>query len=164
MESHFGQSTENFERPLDQVRVTDFFGHVTEVRQLRGSYPLDGMPSSPERGDGGGGATAGRGDEGQVDRSCGWQEAGGGGQCRWSDDDGDSSGGGGGSRSSGSGGSSGGEAAKGRWKARPAKRLDHTGTLAGAVAAPALDGLTAGGLVALAALVAGSSWAWGARL
>ncbi len=42
LESHFVYSAELFKRPLHRVKVTDFFGSVSVVKQTRSVYPLQG--------------------------------------------------------------------------------------------------------------------------
>ncbi|GBF89707.1 GPI-anchor transamidase [Raphidocelis subcapitata] len=132
MDSHFGFSAENFHRPLDAVRVTDFFGHVTEVRQLAGSYPYAGDAAD------GGGGSGGSGSE----------ESSGGGSS--------SSSGGSGSGDGPAAGAAPAPAAagvKGRLSGGPAEGGGEWG-------AP-MDALTLGGIAGLIALVAGASLAWG---
>jgi hypothetical protein len=164
MDSHFGYSTENFPRPISQVRVTDFFGHVAEVRQLEGSYPFSGLPPAEAGGgadaDRAGGGAFGAGGEGRGADACSAGAAGSG-ACGWAGgvdgsggSSGGSGGGGGGGSSSGSGGGGGGGGDDGDWDA---------GRLRGRAAQqPAvLDGLTLGGLAGLAAAIAAASLAWG---
>jgi hypothetical protein len=138
MESHFGHSTEHFPRPLSSVRVTDFFGHVTEVRQLRGSYPFEGLEEAEAV------AAAVASSDGQqqqeVGGSCGWSLEGGEGKS-------------GRTCSSSSSGSGGGRLhVKGRIGSEGSSR-EWGGTW---------DGLTVGGAVGLLLVVTASSIAWGA--
>jgi hypothetical protein len=135
MESHFGFSTENFGRPLDAVRVTDFLGHVTEVRQLVGSYPYAG-----DGGDGGGGG-------------------GGGGGAQSSGIGGGGSDAGGGDRPA-AGGAPAAAGVKGRLSGRAAQDGSGGGGAAEEWGTPT-DALTLGGIVGLIALMTGASLAWG---
>jgi hypothetical protein len=161
MDSHFGSSTENFPRPLDSVRVTEFFGHVTEVRQLQGTYPLEGA-GSQQQGQGGqqqaqdaGPSSCGAKGAGACPSLGGASgESGGGGRAaaaaaggtaalvkgRLRGDGGSGSGNGGGG--SGNGGSGGQPAAGGEWGS-------------------SLDGMTLGAAAGLVLAVAASSLAWG---
>lgn len=155
MESHFGSSTEHFSRPLDSVRVTDFFGHVTEVRQLAGSYPFTGATAG---GGGGGGqqqaaAGAGGGGGGQQQAAAGSCTAGGGGTCGFEQGSGGS-----GSGSSGGGGGLGLAAARVKGRLRGGGGGDGGG---GSKWGVPFDGLALSGVVGLLLAVVASSLAWG---